>query len=49
MGHNGGSPGVSADLRFYPETGYSVIVLSNQSSVAGPVSDWINKMVAGAM
>jgi hypothetical protein len=43
------SPGVSADLRFYPETGYSVIVLSNQSTVAGPVSDWINKMIAGAM
>jgi CubicO group peptidase (beta-lactamase class C family) len=29
FGHNGGAPGISAQLDIYPELGYTVIVLSN--------------------
>ena len=29
IGHNGGSPGVNAELNIYPESGYVVVVLSN--------------------
>lgn len=45
VGHNGGSPGVSADYRYYPESGYTVIVLSNRDYIARPVSDWLNELV----
>ncbi len=45
VGHNGGSPGVSADYRYYPESGYTVIVLSNRDHIAAPVSDWLNELV----
>ncbi len=29
VGHNGGAAGISSDLRFYPESGYSFSVLAN--------------------
>ena len=29
IGHNGGAPGVNAELNIYPESGYVVIILSN--------------------
>lgn len=49
VGHNGGAPGVSVDLRIYPETGYAVIVLSNHGGVAGDLSNWVNRMIAEAI
>ena len=45
VGHNGGSPGVSADYRYYPESGYTVIVLANRDQIAAPVSDWLNELI----
>lgn len=29
VGHNGGGPGIGAELRIYPDTGYTLIVFSN--------------------
>lgn len=46
VGHNGGAPGVSADFRHFPDAGYTVIVLGNQSGVAMPVSSWIVDLIA---
>ena len=45
VGHNGGSPGVSADYRYYPESGFTVIVLANRDQIAAPVSDWLNELI----
>jgi CubicO group peptidase (beta-lactamase class C family) len=46
VGHNGGAPGVSADFRFFPETGYVIAVLANLSGAAMPVSNWLSDLVA---
>ncbi|MEQ9569235.1 MAG: serine hydrolase domain-containing protein [Longimicrobiales bacterium] len=46
VGHNGGGPGVSADFRYFPETGHVIVVLSNVSGGAMPVSNWITELVA---
>ena len=45
VGHNGGSPGVSADYRYYPGSGFTVIVLANRDQIAAPVSDWLNELI----
>jgi len=45
VGHNGGAPGISADFRHYPDWGYTVIVLANQSQAARGVSQWINELL----
>ncbi|MDX1569125.1 MAG: serine hydrolase domain-containing protein [Xanthomonadales bacterium] len=45
VGHNGGAPGISADFRYYSESGLVVIVLANQSRAAMPVSHWVNGLV----
>jgi D-alanyl-D-alanine carboxypeptidase len=29
VGHSGGAPGMNADLRIYPRSGYVIVVLSN--------------------
>jgi CubicO group peptidase (beta-lactamase class C family) len=49
VGHNGGGPGVSADFRYFPDSGYVVVVLSNVSEGAMPVSQWITDLVARGM
>jgi CubicO group peptidase (beta-lactamase class C family) len=49
VGHNGGGPGISADFRYFPESGYVVVVLSNLSEAAMPVSAWIVNLVAGGI
>jgi CubicO group peptidase (beta-lactamase class C family) len=41
FGHGGGAPGINADLRVFPETGYAVAVLSNLPPSAQRASDWI--------
>lgn len=45
VGHNGGAPGISADFRYYPESGDVVVVLGNQSGAARNVSRWINNLI----
>jgi CubicO group peptidase (beta-lactamase class C family) len=36
VGHSGGAPGMSGDLRIYPQSGYIVAVLSNLDPPAAP-------------
>jgi CubicO group peptidase (beta-lactamase class C family) len=36
VGHSGGAPGMSGDLRIYPKSGYVVAALSNQGPVQAP-------------
>lgn len=45
VGHNGGAPGVSADFRYFPDDGITVIVLGNQSGVAMGVSGWLVELL----
>ena len=45
VGHNGGAPGVSADFRYFPESGLMLAVLSNLSGAAMPVSEWLTQLV----
>lgn len=49
VGHNGGAPGVSADFRYFPDSGYVVVVLSNVSEGAMPVSNWIVELVSNGI
>lgn len=44
FGHNGGAPGVSADLALFA-SGWTVIVLSNQDRGAGPIAQRLQRMV----
>lgn len=39
VGHNGGAPGINAEFRRYPATGYALIVLSNYSHGAEGMVD----------
>jgi D-alanyl-D-alanine carboxypeptidase len=42
FGHNGGAPGINADLKIFRETGYVVVVMSNlDPPAASRVSDFI--------
>jgi hypothetical protein len=41
IGHSGGAPGMSGDLRIFPDDGYVIVVLSNVDSAASRVASWI--------
>jgi len=45
IGHNGGAPGVDAQMDIYPKLGYTVIVLSNYDRTVMPVIDRIQEMI----
>ncbi|MBN2088237.1 beta-lactamase family protein [candidate division KSB1 bacterium] len=45
MGHSGGAPGVSADFRRFVDDYYTIIVLSNYSDAALPVSKMIEAIL----
>ncbi|MHC4991541.1 MAG: serine hydrolase, partial [Planctomycetota bacterium] len=45
-GHNGGAPGISAELRVYPELGYSYAVLSNYDGGAGSVTPFLQDLIS---
>ena len=44
-GHNGGAPGISAELAFYPELGFTVAVMSNYDEVAATVSGLARELI----
>ncbi len=46
VGHNGGFPGVSAELIFWPDRGWTVAVLSNYSGGVAPVVARARRLVA---
>jgi CubicO group peptidase (beta-lactamase class C family) len=45
VGHNGGAPGISADFSFYPETGYTIAILSNYDMGAMQVSRFVKSLI----
>ena len=45
VGHNGGAPGISAQLDMYVDLGYTVAVLSNYDMMAGVVAGKIGEMI----
>ena len=45
VGHNGGAPGISAQLDMYVDLGYTVAVLSNYDMMAGIVAAKIGEMI----
>jgi len=48
VGHAGGAPGMSGDLRIYPKTGYVVAVLSNlDPPTATQVSGFLDLRLTG--
>ncbi len=44
-GHNGGAPGISADFGFFPDLGYTFVVLANMDGAAMAVSSFISNMI----
>ncbi len=45
IGHNGGAPGINAEFSVFPDSGYTVIVLSNTNANATPVADQVRQWV----
>jgi CubicO group peptidase (beta-lactamase class C family) len=39
VGHNGGAPGINTEFRTSPESGYTIVVLSNYDRAAQPVAE----------
>jgi len=48
VGHNGGFPGISADLKMYLDRGYTIAVLSNYDMAASMVSEKAAELIAAA-
>lgn len=46
IGHNGGAPGISAEFSVFPDSGYTIVVLSNTDHDAFPVANRIRQWVA---
>jgi len=46
IGHNGGAPGINAEFSVFPDSGYTIVVLSNTDFNASPVADQIRQWVA---
>lgn len=44
-GHNGGSPGVSTEFRYFPQEDITVIVLSNRAQSAMPIAQWLSLLL----
>jgi CubicO group peptidase (beta-lactamase class C family) len=50
VGHGGGFSGISSTLRMYPESGYTVVAMSNYDPpVASQVADWIEEHMLRAL
>ena len=45
IGHNGGAPGINAEFSVFPDSGYTIVVLSNTNFNASPVADQIRQWV----
>lgn len=43
IGHSGGAPGMSGDLRIFPDDAYVIVVLANIDSAATRVASWITE------
>jgi CubicO group peptidase (beta-lactamase class C family) len=47
VGHNGGTPGYEAQLDVYPDTGYTVVVLTNQDRALMQAMGRVHEMLTG--
>lgn len=47
FGHNGGFPGINAELRIYPDAGYTVVVMANMDNAATLLATQIESFLAG--
>jgi CubicO group peptidase (beta-lactamase class C family) len=47
IGHSGANMGFSSRLDYYPETGYTVIILCNQDRVANSMADLVTELLSG--
>ncbi len=45
IGHNGGAPGVDAQMDIYPDLGYTVIVLANYDRCVMPIMNFIEEVI----
>ena len=48
IGHNGGAPGINAEFSVFPESGITLIVLSNSDHAASPVADQVRQWLGYA-
>lgn len=46
IGHNGGAPGINAEFSVFPDSAYTIVVLSNTDFNASPVADKIRQWIA---
>jgi hypothetical protein len=47
LGRSGGAPGVSTDFSWYPDSGWTVVVLSNLDGAAGQVATRARSLILG--
>ena len=47
IGHNGGAPGINAELNIYLDLGYTVAVMSNYDHAASTIADRIDRLIIG--
>ncbi|WP_028920944.1 serine hydrolase domain-containing protein [Pseudonocardia acaciae] len=45
VGHNGGTPGYEGEIDIYPDTGYTVVILTNQDRVERPAMQESEKLL----
>jgi CubicO group peptidase (beta-lactamase class C family) len=45
LGHNGGSPGVSTNLDWFPASEWTAVVLSNYDGAAGPIAEKCRELI----
>ena len=48
VGHNGGAPGINAEFAIFPDSGYTLVVLSNTNHNASPVADQARQWIGYA-
>jgi CubicO group peptidase (beta-lactamase class C family) len=46
VGHNGGAPGINTEFRTSPESGYTIVVLSNYDRAAQPVVEKMMNLIS---
>ena len=45
IGHNGGAPGINAEFSVFPDSAYTIVVLSNTNFNASPVAEQIRQWI----